>query len=102
MRRGWTATSATGPGSKPGSPRSADSRPGCGGTTSSTNSSGGSGPGTRTSPTRGAGARLERRPACTVRDGERFLDAAQNARLIANAEEYYPAMYTGRAESWNL
>lgn len=31
-----------------------------------------------------------------------FLDAAQNARLVANAEAYYRAMYLGSAESWNL
>jgi erythromycin esterase-like protein len=35
-------------------------------------------------------------------DGEDFLDAAQNARLVANAEAYYRAMYYGSAASWNL
>jgi len=35
-------------------------------------------------------------------DGDDFLDAAQNARLIANAESYYRVMYYGSAESWNL
>lgn len=35
-------------------------------------------------------------------DGERFLDAVQNARLIANAERYYRVMYYGSRESWNL
>jgi protein-L-isoaspartate(D-aspartate) O-methyltransferase len=35
-------------------------------------------------------------------DGDSFLDAAQNARLIASAEEYYRVMYYGGAESWNL
>jgi erythromycin esterase-like protein len=35
-------------------------------------------------------------------DGESFLDAAQNARLVAAAEEYYRIMYYGRRESWNL
>jgi protein-L-isoaspartate(D-aspartate) O-methyltransferase len=34
--------------------------------------------------------------------GDDFLDAAQNARLIANAETYYRVMYYGSAESWNL
>jgi erythromycin esterase-like protein len=34
--------------------------------------------------------------------GESFLDAAQNARLIASAERYYRIMYYGGAESWNL
>jgi erythromycin esterase-like protein len=28
--------------------------------------------------------------------------AEQNARLVRNAERYYRAMFTGRAESWNL
>lgn len=35
-------------------------------------------------------------------DGASFLDAAQNARLIAAAERYYRIMYYGGAESWNL
>jgi protein-L-isoaspartate(D-aspartate) O-methyltransferase len=35
-------------------------------------------------------------------DGERFLDAVQNARLIANAERYYRIMYYGSRASWNL
>lgn len=35
-------------------------------------------------------------------DGDSFLDAAQNARLIAAAERYYRVMYYGGAESWNL
>jgi protein-L-isoaspartate(D-aspartate) O-methyltransferase len=35
-------------------------------------------------------------------DGERFFDAAQNARLIAAAEHYYRAMYYGGANTWNL
>jgi protein-L-isoaspartate(D-aspartate) O-methyltransferase len=35
-------------------------------------------------------------------DGESFLDAAQNARLIAAAERYYRTMYQGPAQSWNL
>lgn len=35
-------------------------------------------------------------------DGDDFLDAAQNARLVANAEAYYRVMYYGSAESWNL
>jgi protein-L-isoaspartate(D-aspartate) O-methyltransferase len=36
------------------------------------------------------------------RDGESFLDAAQNARLIRAAEHYYRAMYYGTTQSWNL
>jgi erythromycin esterase-like protein len=35
-------------------------------------------------------------------DSDAFLDAAQNARLIASAERYYRIMYYGGAESWNL
>jgi erythromycin esterase-like protein len=35
-------------------------------------------------------------------DGERFLDAVQNARLVANAEVYYRQMYYGSRTSWNL
>jgi protein-L-isoaspartate(D-aspartate) O-methyltransferase len=35
-------------------------------------------------------------------DGDEFLDAAQNARLVASAESYYRVMYYGSAESWNL
>ena len=35
-------------------------------------------------------------------DGDRFLDAVQNARLVANAERYYRVMYYGSTESWNL
>lgn len=36
-----------------------------------------------------------------IAEDEAFY-AAQNARLVANAERYYRAMYTGRATSWNL
>jgi erythromycin esterase-like protein len=45
---------------------------------------------------------LSRRMEYASRDGERFLDAVQNARIVANAERYYRAMYYGSAESWNL
>jgi protein-L-isoaspartate(D-aspartate) O-methyltransferase len=45
---------------------------------------------------------LERRIDYAARDGERFLDAVQNARIVANAERYYRAMYYSSAESWNL
>jgi erythromycin esterase-like protein len=31
-----------------------------------------------------------------------FFFAEQNARLVANAERYYRAMFAGRAQSWNL
>jgi protein-L-isoaspartate(D-aspartate) O-methyltransferase len=45
---------------------------------------------------------LERRFEYGAKDGDRFLDAAQNARLIANAERYYRTMYRGGRASWNL
>ena len=35
-------------------------------------------------------------------DGEDFSDAEQNAHLVADAEQYYRAMYYGDAASWNL
>jgi erythromycin esterase-like protein len=49
---------------------------------------------------------LERRREYLARDdgpGEshEFFDAAQNARLVRNAEQYYRTMYHGAAESWN-
>jgi erythromycin esterase-like protein len=34
--------------------------------------------------------------------GDDFFDAAQNARLVKNAEEYYRSMFRGRQSSWNL
>ncbi|HEY7245150.1 MAG TPA: protein-L-isoaspartate(D-aspartate) O-methyltransferase [Xanthobacteraceae bacterium] len=45
---------------------------------------------------------LHKRRAYAERDGERFLDAVQNARLITNAEQYYRIMYYGSRASWNL
>jgi erythromycin esterase-like protein len=45
---------------------------------------------------------LEKRLQYDWYDGDSFLDAAQNARLIAAAEQYYRVMYYGGAESWNL
>jgi erythromycin esterase-like protein len=36
------------------------------------------------------------------RDEAELFYAEQNARLIANAERYYRAMFGGRASSWNL
>jgi len=37
-----------------------------------------------------------------LHDGERFVDAVQNARLVTNAERYYRVMYYGSRDSWNL
>jgi len=34
-------------------------------------------------------------------DGERFFNAEQNARLVANAERYYRTMYYAENNSWN-
>jgi protein-L-isoaspartate(D-aspartate) O-methyltransferase len=45
---------------------------------------------------------LEKRLAYAAHDGERFFDAVQNARLVANAERYYRIMYYGSRASWNL
>jgi protein-L-isoaspartate(D-aspartate) O-methyltransferase len=45
---------------------------------------------------------LSRELDYAARDGERFLDAVGNARVVANAERYYRAMYYGGSESWNL
>jgi protein-L-isoaspartate(D-aspartate) O-methyltransferase len=47
-------------------------------------------------------ALLDRQFNYAARDGDAFLDAAQNARLVASAERYYRIMYYGGAESWNL
>jgi protein-L-isoaspartate(D-aspartate) O-methyltransferase len=35
-------------------------------------------------------------------DGDAFLDAAQNALVVADAERYYRVMYYGSVDSWNL
>ena len=45
---------------------------------------------------------LNKRMQYTVDDGSRFMEAVQNARLIANAERYYRSMYGDYSESWNL
>jgi protein-L-isoaspartate(D-aspartate) O-methyltransferase len=45
---------------------------------------------------------MHKRRAYAEHDGERFLDAVQNARLVANAERYYRTMYYGSRSSWNL
>src|SRR6185369_9961354 len=47
-------------------------------------------------------ALLEKRLEYARLDPDSFLDAAQNARLIAAAEKYYRVLYYGSAESWNL
>jgi protein-L-isoaspartate(D-aspartate) O-methyltransferase len=45
---------------------------------------------------------LARRPLPAAKDGERYFDALQNARLVANAERYYRVMYYGSRAAWNL
>lgn len=45
---------------------------------------------------------LGKRAEYAMLDGARFLDAIQNARLVANAEQYYRIMYYGSSDSWNL
>lgn len=44
----------------------------------------------------------QKRQEYAEKDGARFLDAAQNAALVANAERYYRTMYYGSRASWNL
>lgn len=45
---------------------------------------------------------MKKRKDYAWNDGDRFLDAAQNAALVANAEKYYRIMYYGSRASWNL
>ena len=45
---------------------------------------------------------LKERLTYAQNDGPQFMDAVQNARLVANAERYYRTMYYGSNESWNL
>jgi protein-L-isoaspartate(D-aspartate) O-methyltransferase len=62
----------------------------------------GSYPTCETDVTRALTDLLAKRRAYAEHDGERFLDAEQNARLVANAERYYRIMYYGSRASWNL
>ncbi len=45
---------------------------------------------------------LRRRLDYAAEMGDNFIDAAQNALVVANAERYYRIMYAGSRESWNL
>ena len=45
---------------------------------------------------------LEKELRYSADDGESFIDAVQNARLIRDAEVYYRAIYYSLADSWNL
>jgi erythromycin esterase-like protein len=51
-------------------------------------------------------ALLRREPNYIQVDGrvaaEHFFSAEQNARVVKNAEQYYRAMFHGRASTWNL
>lgn len=44
---------------------------------------------------------LAREMAYATRNGEEFLDAAGNARVVAGAEAYYRVMYYGGPAGWN-
>jgi len=44
---------------------------------------------------------LKKRIDYSMADGERFFDAEQNARLVADAERYYRTMYYAENNSWN-
>ncbi|HYC73989.1 protein-L-isoaspartate(D-aspartate) O-methyltransferase [Brevundimonas sp.] len=44
---------------------------------------------------------LEKQLEYEADDGDSFLDASANARLVKNAEAYYRAVYYSAAESWN-
>jgi len=45
---------------------------------------------------------LHKQSDYAAHDGERFMDAVQNARLVTDAERYYRIMYYGSRDSWNL
>ena len=45
---------------------------------------------------------VKQRLEYAARDGEEFVDALQNARVVASAERYYRIMYYGSVASWNL
>ncbi|MCA6119078.1 protein-L-isoaspartate(D-aspartate) O-methyltransferase [Bradyrhizobium sp. WSM 1738] len=45
---------------------------------------------------------LQKQIEYAAHDSDEFLNAAQNARLVASAERYYRIMYYGGPESWNL
>ncbi|MDY0885108.1 erythromycin esterase family protein [Dongia soli] len=45
---------------------------------------------------------LENRLTYMREGGADFFDAAQNARIVRAAEQYYRVMYRGSRESWNL
>ena len=44
---------------------------------------------------------LKKRMEYSIKDGEQFFNAEQNARLVKNAERYYRTMYYAENNSWN-
>lgn len=44
----------------------------------------------------------QKSPLYIGQDGERLLDALQNARVVSQAERYYRTMYYGSRVAWNL
>ncbi|NOR55161.1 MAG: protein-L-isoaspartate(D-aspartate) O-methyltransferase [Sulfurovum sp.] len=44
---------------------------------------------------------LEKRLEYSLANGEKFFNAEQNAKLVANAERYYRTMYYAENNSWN-
>lgn len=44
---------------------------------------------------------LDKRLEYSLADGEKFFNAQQNAKLVANAERYYRTMYYAENNSWN-
>jgi protein-L-isoaspartate(D-aspartate) O-methyltransferase len=44
---------------------------------------------------------LKKQMEYSLADGERFFNAEQNAKLVANAERYYRTMYYAENNSWN-
>lgn len=45
---------------------------------------------------------LEKRLTYLAEDGDAWFDAAQNAKIVRAAEQYYRAIYQGGAAAWNL
>lgn len=45
---------------------------------------------------------LAKRAEYAAEDPDAYLDAAQNARIVRAAEQYYRIMYRGSVESWNV
>ena len=44
---------------------------------------------------------LQKQMEYSLADGEKFFNAEQNAKLVANAERYYRTMYYAGSNSWN-